>query len=141
VVAITATADLPQPPERLWAFLSDLRNHWRLTPSFAEVESVDGDRSGARVRISGRFGVSRVARTRIVAADEPRELRGRADVGRGTVGSVRWRIEPAAGGSRVTLSAEVERASPLDRALLALGGRRLLHRGFEDALDQLGRMR
>jgi carbon monoxide dehydrogenase subunit G len=141
VVEIAATADVAQPPERLWPFLSDLRNHWRLTPSFAEVESVDGDRSGARVRISGRFGVSRTARTRILEANEPRELLGRADVGRGTVGSVRWLIEPSGDGSRVTLSAEVVRASLHDRLLLVLGGRRLLRRGFEDALEQLGRMR
>jgi hypothetical protein len=76
----------------------------------------------------------------VLAAEEPRELRGRADVGRGTVGEVRWGIEPHGTGSRVTLSAEVERASRLDRAILALGGRIVLRRGFAEALEQLGRV-
>jgi hypothetical protein len=66
-------------------------------------------------------------------------VRGRADVGRGTVGSVRWTIEPSGSGSRVTLSASVERASILDRAILLLGGRLLLRRAFAEAVEQLGR--
>jgi hypothetical protein len=76
----------------------------------------------------------------VLSTDEPRELRGRADVGRGTVGAVRWLIEPSGTGSRVTLSAEVERASLLDRAILALGGRLILQHGFHEALEQLGRL-
>jgi hypothetical protein len=39
----------------------------------------------------------------------------------------------------VTLTAEVERASLLDRAILALGGRALLRRGFAEAIEKLGR--
>jgi hypothetical protein len=39
----------------------------------------------------------------------------------------------------VTLSATVERASLLDRAILALGGRMLLRRMFAEAVEQLGR--
>jgi len=92
------------------------------------------------VRIRGPLGLSRVARTRVLAAEEPRELRGRAEIGRGTVGAVRWTIEPSGSGSRVTLAATVERARPFDRAVLALGGRRYLQRGFADALEQLGRV-
>jgi hypothetical protein len=92
------------------------------------------------VRIHGPFGLSRLARTRVLSADEPREVRGRADVGRGTVGAVRWLVEPAGDGSRVTLAAEVERASLLDRAILALGGRLILRRGFHEALAQLARV-
>jgi hypothetical protein len=92
------------------------------------------------VRISGPFGLSRVARTRVLAADEPRELRGRAEIGRGTVGLVRWTIEPSGTGSRVTLAAEVEQARLADRAILALGGRWYMRRGFEQALAQLGRV-
>ena len=92
------------------------------------------------MRIRGPLGLSRVARTRVLEAIEPRELRGRADLGRGTVGRVRWLIEPAGEGSRVTLSAEVVHASALDRALLALGGRRLLQRMFQEAVEQVGRV-
>jgi uncharacterized protein YndB with AHSA1/START domain len=136
---ITVTGDLDQPPERVYAFLADLRNHWRLSRRFAELEHVDGDGGGGRVRIHGPLGLSRLARTRVVEVDEPHEVRGRADVGRGTVGTVRWLIEPRDGGSRVTLAAEVDRVSLLDRAILALGGRAILRRGFAEAIEQLGR--
>src|SRR3954452_14361082 len=106
---IAATAQLDQPPERLFAFLSDLRNHWRLSHRFAELEALDGDEAGGRVRIRGPLGVSRVAPTRALSPDAPRRPGGRAQIGRGTVGAVRWTIEPAGAGSRVTLAAEVER--------------------------------
>jgi hypothetical protein len=91
------------------------------------------------VRLKGPLGLSRTARTRVVEAREPHEVSGRADVGRGTIGLVRWSIEPHGSGSRVTLSATVERASLLDRAILALGGRMLLRRMFAEAVEQLGR--
>lgn len=91
------------------------------------------------MRVHGPLGLSRTARTRVVESNAPRELRGRADVGRGTVGSVRWLVEPNGAGSRVTLSATVERASLLDHAILAFGGRALLRRGFAEAVAQLGR--
>ena len=92
------------------------------------------------MRIRGPLGVSRVARTRVLSAKEPRELRGRAELHGGTVGAVGWTIEPEGEGSRVTLSAVVEHAAPFDRAVLALGGRRWLRRGFAEALAQLGRV-
>jgi hypothetical protein len=67
-------------------------------------------------------------------------LRGRAEIGAGTVGEVHWQIEPRRGGSRVTLSARVVRARPLDRVLLLLGGRWWLGRVFAEAVEQLGRV-
>ena len=90
------------------------------------------------MRVRGPLGLSRVARTRVLAVEAPRRLEGRADVGRGTVGSVRWEIEPADGGSRVTLAARVESATAFDRAILALGGGRWLEQIFRDALARLG---
>jgi hypothetical protein len=74
--SIRATGDLDQPPQRVYAFLADLRNHWRLSRRFVEFEQLDG-------------------------------------------------------GSRVTLAADVERASLLDRAIL--------RHGFAEAVEQLGR--
>lgn len=132
-----AARDLRQSPERVFAFLGDLRNHWRLSRCFVEVERVDRDTEGARVRIRGPLGLSRRARTRIDDAEPPRLLRGRAEVGRGTVGLIRWTIEPNGSGSRVALEAEVVRASLPDRLVLALGGRRRLERGLREAVDRL----
>lgn len=129
---------MSKSPERVFAFLADLHNHWRLSQRFSELDALDEDAAGGRVRIRGPLGLSRVARTRVLAVVEPRSLAGRADVGRETVGAVQWEIAPAEGGSRVTLSARVESASPLDRAILALGGSWWLERIFRDALARLG---
>jgi len=137
---VSASAHLEQPPERVFEFLADLRNHWRLTQRLAALETLDGDGAGGRVRIGGPLGLSRVARTRVVGMDPPRALHGQAHVGRRTVGLVHWRIEPNGQGSHVTLSAVVERATRLDRLILAVGGRRLLARAFADAVAQLGRV-
>jgi hypothetical protein len=124
----------------VFEFLSNLENHWRLEQRFVALDEVRGN-EGGRVRMRGPFGLSRVADTRVLEAREPTsdlpgELSGRADIG-GTVGRVHWQIEPSDGGSKVTLSAWVERARPLDRALLALGGRWWLQRIFENAVRQL----
>jgi hypothetical protein len=93
---------------------------------------------GGRVRVKGPFGLSRTARTAVVATDAPRLLRGRAEVGRRTTGAVRWEIDPLPTGSRVTFTAEVTDTSLLDRCLLACGGRWWLARIIERAVRRLG---
>jgi hypothetical protein len=137
---VRASADLAQPPEQLFAFLCDLCNHWRLSPAFVEVERVDGDGEGARIRIVGPLGFARRARTRIVEEREPRLMRGVADVGRRTRGEVTWRLEPHGGGTQVTLLAEVVAAAWWDRVVLALGGRLWLQRGLRQAVRRLGEL-
>jgi carbon monoxide dehydrogenase subunit G len=135
---LTAQARVERSPERVFSFLADLGNHWQLSRRFAELEALDEDAAGGRVRIRGPFGLARVARTRVVAADEPRRLEGRAEIGRATVGRVRWEIEPDGAGSRVSLAATVEKASPVDRLLLASGGAWWLRRIFAEAVERLG---
>ena len=90
------------------------------------------------MRIHGPLGLSRVARTRVLEAHEPHELRGSAELGSRTRGAVRWQIDPAGTGSRVTLSAEVLAAGPFDRVVLACGGRLWLRRIFAEAVQRLG---
>ncbi|HET7857081.1 MAG TPA: SRPBCC family protein [Gaiellaceae bacterium] len=144
-VALEAGRVVPAPPEEVFAFLSDLRNHWRLEDRFVEFGGLEGSGphgpTGGRVRIRGRLGLSRMARTRVLAAEVPGsgpgELSGRTDIGRRTVGLVAWRIERHPHGSLDTLSAHVESATLADRLLLALGGRRWLARIFASALDRL----
>ncbi len=94
--------------------------------------------NGGRVRVKGPLGLSRVARTGVVATERPKLLRGSAEIGRRTHGAVRWEIVPAAEGSRVTFTATVERASFLDRILLACGGRWWLARLVDRAVKRLG---
>jgi hypothetical protein len=96
------------------------------------------DAAGGVVRVKGPFGGSRVARTSVLAAERPSLLRGSAEIGRGTVGAVRWELEPSARGTRVTFTADVVRASGLDRLLLAFGGRWWLTRIVRAAVGRLG---
>ena len=127
---------MPHPPGVVFEFLSDLRNHWRLEPHFLELEDMRAD--GGCVRVRAPLGISRVARTRVVAAERPSLLRGAAEIGRGTRGAVRWEIAPASNGSHVRFSAQVEQATLLDRVLLACGGRWWLGRIVTAAVERLG---
>jgi hypothetical protein len=112
-----------------------LRNHWLLEPHFLDVEGMDA--TAGRVRVRGPMRISRLARTRVVAADPPSALRGTAEIGRKTKAVVRWRIVAARHGSTVTVTATVEQASALDRLLLALGGTWWLRRLFRNAVGRL----
>jgi hypothetical protein len=134
--AICADAIVARQPEEVFAWLSDLHNHWRLEDRFIEVAGIEPE--GGRVRMRGPLGLSREARTRVIEAQPHTTLRGIAEVGRRTRGAVRWDIEPHPEGSRVTFSAVVERASLADRVLLALGGRRWLAGLFHNAVLRLG---
>jgi hypothetical protein len=139
---IAAARRIPQDPAAVFAFLSDLHNHWRLDDRFVELAGVDPDGRGGRVLLRGPLGVSREAATEVVGADPPASGRpgrmyGRAQVGRQTVGLVQWELAPDGTGTAVRLSALVERASLLDRLLLAAGGRWWLRRIFAGALRRL----
>ncbi|HEY7705613.1 MAG TPA: SRPBCC family protein [Gaiellaceae bacterium] len=132
---ISAERVIPAEPERVFEFLSDLRNHWRLETAFVRLQDVDG--SGGTIRLRGPFGLSREVRTRVLEAEPARRVAGRADLSGGTVGLVAWELLPAEGGTNVRLSASVPEASLLDRLILALGGRRWLGRLFSRALANL----
>jgi hypothetical protein len=69
--------------------------------------------------------------------NSPRTLTGIAQVGTRTRAHVTWGLELNADGTSVTLSASVEQASPLDRLLLAAGGRAWLESRFERILSTL----
>ena len=128
---IEATRVVPHPPAEVFDFLADLRNHWQLDPAFAV-------RDGC-IRVRGPLGMWREARTEVVSLEPPRRLRGQATIGGATAASVTWDVARDGRGSIVRLAAEVHRASPLDRALLALGGRWWLRRRFARVLAALDR--
>lgn len=140
---VEASALVEASPEAVFGFLSDLRNHWRLADRFVEVltlEASDGVHAdGGRVRVRGPLGMRRTATTRVVAARAPRLMIGTADLGSGTRARVSWTLAPRFGSTRVRLAAELERARPLDRVLLAAGGRWWLERRFASTLEQLAR--
>jgi uncharacterized protein YndB with AHSA1/START domain len=137
---IEARRTVPARPETIFEFLSDLENHWRIADRFVEVvdlEGPDGARHGGRVRMRGPLGIHRTATTRVVSAQPVDRMRGRAELGWGTAAEVRWTLTPAGEGTVVELAATVESTGLLDRALLALGGRRWLAGRFSSALDRL----
>src|SRR5919204_2922336 len=137
---IRAVRPVATAPAALFEFLSDLENHWRIAGAFVEVVSLEGPhgrRHGGVVRICGPLGIRRTARTRVVEASRPRQILGRAELGGRTSATVRWSLWPAQDGSRVELAATVDSTGPLDRLLLALGGRAWLRRRFDGVLARL----
>ena len=138
---VEAAALIPASPEEVFEFLSDLRNHWRLADRFVEVVTLEtsegGAADGGTVRVRGPLGLRRTATTRVVAAREPRLMIGTAELHGGTRARVSWVLGKRLTSTRVRLAAEIERASTLDRALLALGGRWWLQRRFASTLERL----
>ena len=132
---IAAERAVAAPPERVFDFLADLRNHWRLEQRFLELDNVGHD--GGTIRLKGPLGLSRAVRTQVLEAERPVRVAGRADLRGGTVGLVAWDIRPSGSGSTVRLSAEVPQASPFDRIFLALGGRTWFSGLFRRALENL----
>jgi uncharacterized protein YndB with AHSA1/START domain len=132
---VRASRTIAHPPERVFAFLSDLRNHWRLEDAFIALDHVAAN--GGTILIRAPLGISRSARTQVIEALPPSRLRGQAEMGRATVGIVSWELEPSGDGTRVVLSAEVVRASIRDRLVLALGGRLWLGQRFAHVLERL----
>lgn len=132
---IVAERTVAAPPERVFDFLADLRNHWRLEQRFLELDELGED--GGTIRLKGPLGLSRTVQTRVLEAERPVRVAGRAELRGGTVGLVAWDIRPSGSGSSVRLSAEVPEASVLDRAFLVLGGRAWFRGLFRRALDNL----
>ncbi len=139
---IRAERLIARDPGSLFEFLSDLENHWRLADGFVEVLDLERDGSsrpagGGRVKVKGPLGLRRIAVTRVLEVDGRTRLAGTAQIGRRTLARVSWTMLPENGGTRVRVAAEVERASLLDRALLAAGGARWMRRGFARILATL----
>src|SRR4051794_40603836 len=134
---IEAAALIPAPPEEVFEFLSALSNHWRLTGRQVKVVALDGNNGGGVVQIVGPLGVRRTARTHVTASRRPRLMIGTVEVGEGTRATVSWTLAGRMNSTRVRLAANVERAAPLDRLLLALGGRIWMQRVFRRSLARL----
>lgn len=133
---IEASRRVARPRTELYARLAHLPGHWELAGRW--VEPLELNHDGGVVRVKGPFGLHRTMHTRLTETREPECVVGEAHLG-ATVAAIRWDLEAADGDSTVvTLSARVQRAGPLDRALLALGGRRWLQGRFAATLQRLG---
>jgi catechol 2,3-dioxygenase-like lactoylglutathione lyase family enzyme len=143
--AIAATRDVPADAHEVFGYLSSLENHWRLADRWIDVVSLgrgpgaspDEPPDRGEVTIRGPLGVQRTATTRVMDVDPPRSMAGSARIGRRTAATVTWSLDDRGGETRVRLTAEVGDATPLDRILLALGGRAWLQRRFASVLRRL----
>lgn len=142
---IGAEALVPASRTEVFGFLARLDNHWQLADRWIEVVRLDSEGGtgapldGGAVRVRGPLGVSRTVHTRVLAAEAPDCLRGRAEVGGKTRAAITWSLSEDGEATQVSLRAEVERMGALDRALWALGGRRWMHRRFDAVLGGLVR--
>jgi carbon monoxide dehydrogenase subunit G len=134
---IEAAALVPAPPEEVFEFLSDLANHWRLADRHVQVVELNGSGDGGTVRIRGPLGTRRTAHTRVTATRSPRLMIGIAELSGGTRARVSWTLAGRVSQTRVRLAADVEQVSPVDRVLLALGGRAYMRRMFRRTLEHL----
>src|SRR5947209_17946797 len=78
---ITAAGVVAAPPAAVFAFLSDLRNHWRLTGRWASLEGLDGPLNGptgGTVIVRGPLGLRRRVQTSVVESRPASPMRGRA---------------------------------------------------------------
>jgi Polyketide cyclase / dehydrase and lipid transport len=132
-----AAADVGAQPPAVFAFLADLRNHWRLTGPRVRLVELDGSHGGTVV-IQGPLGVHRTAGTSVRETNPPRMMQGEAQIGTRTRVVVRWTITSVGStSSRVVLEASVESCGFLDRALLALGGHLWMQRLFDRTVARL----
>ena len=134
---LEALAVVAAPPAAVFAFLSSLENHWLVADRFVDVVSLDERNAGGVVRVTGPVGLTRTALTRVSEVEPPSRIVGTAEMGRRTRARVSWTLSGRGESTLVRLSASVERASPLDRILLALGGRVWLERRFASAVARL----
>jgi len=134
---VNASRQIRAQREQVFAFLLDLENHWHLADGAISVVSVEpGD--GGRVCMRGPLGVHRTAVTTLDEVRAPEAIGGTAHVGTRTRARVTWTLGLDGGSATVvTLSANVEHASPLDRLLLAGGGRVWLESRFKRILATL----
>ena len=137
---VSASRPVAAPRVEIFAFLSDLENHWLLTDRFVEVRSLDRDGPGAparggEVRVRGPLGTRRTVSTQVTDIKNPTRITGEARAG-DTLARVQWRLEGDAP-TRVTLAITVERASLPDRLLLGAGGGLWLGRRLDRVLETL----
>jgi hypothetical protein len=131
---VAARRHVPRPREELYALLADLRSHWKLAGGWVQPLELRDD--GGTVRVRGPLRLHRTITTTLTDTRAPELVAGEACIG-STRAAIQWRLEPDGAGTLVTLRADVLHAGPIDRALLALGGRRWMAGRFAATLKRL----
>jgi uncharacterized protein YndB with AHSA1/START domain len=105
--AFTAVRELDRPPEEVWARLTD----WERAAGWLGVDSIraEGPTAVGTELVFRARGKDR--RSEIVALDAGRSLTLRSRQG-GVTADYTYTVEPAAAGSRATLTADVRTSGP-----------------------------
>jgi hypothetical protein len=134
-VRIAARRHVPRPRDELYEQLAHLPGHWQLAGRWVEPIELRDD--GGMVRVRGPLGLHRTITTELTELRPPECVAGEAAIG-GTRAEIQWLLDEDGAGTLVTLRADVIEAGTLDRALLALGGRRWMAGRFAATLERLG---
>ncbi len=137
---IVATGRVRAPRDRVFARLCDLDAHRGLAAPHIDVVELHGPRgarTGGDVELRGPAGIRLRATTAVRSATYPHELTGSAATDGGTTATLCWRLDDAGPETHVTGLMRVEPRRPLDRLLLALGGRVWLRRRLATAIRRL----
>jgi uncharacterized protein YndB with AHSA1/START domain len=139
MTTVVARGTVAHPPEAVFRFLSDLRNHWVLTGRWIDLLDLTGpalEPDGGRVVMRGPLGFHRQVRTEVRHTRPDQLLEGQAEVGRRTTAVVRWELAPHEQGTEVRLGVRLLRGGAMDRLLLSVG-RRWLRRGLVETVARL----
>jgi hypothetical protein len=138
--AIAVAAPVAAPIARVFAFLADPENHWRLAGRRLDlIDLHDGEElRGGAMLIRGPLRIRRRADTHVAAIREPHLIAGVARLGPRTRAIVRWELDQdSAESTRVVLTADPCSLSRGDRWLLRLGGTRWIRALFAETIEQL----
>jgi uncharacterized protein YndB with AHSA1/START domain len=147
MIDVTATRTIPAAPDAIWPLLDDpgRLHEWFAFADGGEV--LEGSGVGRRQRMHGRWGRKRSDIDQVIVEHDPlRRLAWRHEAERldgkpaprfaaSTVFTAT--LEPAAGGTRVTLHSAQEPASALRGLVIRLFGRREVAGKLAESLDRL----
>lgn len=134
-----ASAEICAPIEVAFAFLADLRNHWRLASRWIEVVSLtaaDGPADEAVVQLDGPLRLRRTVKTRVDHLAEPHTIKGYGTSGR-TCAEVTWILGDEGDRTRVRVSVNLTAATLRDRLIWWAGGRVWLAGRLRQTLEGL----
>jgi hypothetical protein len=140
-MVIAANGIVEAEPAAVFAFLSDLRNHWQLTGRWVRVLNLTGPDlgpTGGWVELRGPLGMRRRLKTTVIETEEPARIDGMAELGSRTRTRVSWVLAPQGQWrTAVRLEAQILSADRVDRVLLSVGAGRWLGARFQATLGQL----
>lgn len=139
-ITISARRRVPAGAAETFAFLAAPVTHRRLRVRGIALLSLDGDDllSGGVIGLRGPLGLRRTVRTHVALHQPVTRLAATALVDSGTAAHVSWTLrEQRDGTTIVELTAMLGPVAPVDRLLLAAGGRFWVRRLFAATLRRL----